>query len=752
MRYGITTNVVDNWGRRHSSEMAGRLAGLAGCFALGLFLTTSRLVAQEAPDSCLGTAWLPPAVGSLNSFGFIATTHTDYRSEITVAPVGEGLRLVRASCTIPGNAKVTSTMVYDAGPRQVEVTVNTNSTPPGLSTIDFTASHLSVASVAFSKWPAALDPTDIRVPYYSLPITWLSKWRLFSNIYFDWTASNATTINPLSAVYQPLTNGRRNTLHERIVARFSADFDAVLPDVPNPKSPYISALAGRLVYDLTGAPPFALIESTLDKLKTAGLKNCVVLIHSWLAGGRLPSHELANARLGGDAALRAAVAAGKSGGCYVGLHQNYVDYYPAYPRFDPSAIAVDSAGQRLKAWYDKLEGIQSFATKPTWMLRYASEQAPEVQRRFQTNASFVDVNSAIPPWRRIDMDASVAGAGMLSLFLKASTAIWQLERTINGGPVFGEGLNHWFWSGLLDGVEAEFGADNIKIDRPHEPLFVDFDILKIHPLQVNQGVGYTVRWLAKGQSIRQTMLLDAYRMQEIAFGHAPYVDAGLWNDIPEVIIEQNLLGPVARRYGTMTASSIQYELNGRWVDTNAAIQAKDWSRVKVQYSNGDTIVANARAEALQWDGIEVPQNGWVAIGPDLRAYTALVNGRLADYSETQTSLFANARNMRDMQNGNLASQPNADVESDSRLNSAGSVVDFGTIQTDGMVSISQDQSEWTVRTYPTSRNVIVRLSTKRFPAPRSVLCGSGANTSQSPNVANGYWSITTKDSNYCSWQ
>jgi hypothetical protein len=848
---------------------------------LGVLLSTPSLFAQSG--HCAGTVWVPPITQSINSFGSIQIPGRESRLEITVAPTGDPLRVLSSSCATEGT-RSSATMIFKAGSRQIEANVNVFPGSHGDSKVAFSADQVSIASLTVARWPSSLRVQAVVVPYYTSPIAWLPDLGLFSNIYWNWTTSNATRIADLSATYGVLTNGLRNSLREELVVKFGAKLDDVLPDIPNPRSAYLASVAGRTVLDIW-EPSFARIAATLTKLQTAGLKNCVVLIHVWQHSGYdngLPGHYPANVALGGDSGLVAAVQAGKAAGCYVGLHENYVDYYPDYAQFDSSAVALNDRGQKQTAWYNPRVPIQSFATRPTIFVSTAETQSPEIHRRYQTSASFIDVNSSVFPWWRSDMDATAPGAAMFRTFVAASAALWNFERVSHDGPVFGEGNRHWFWSGLLDGVEAQFGAVNTRENNPEAPLFVDFDLLKIHPLQVNHGMGYYDRWVPRGQDIRQTtMLIDAYRMQEIAYGHAPFVGAELWDNPAQVVIEQNLVGSVATRYGTETASSIQYEIGGKWSDTNSAVEARDWSRVQIQYSNGDTVVANSRGDTLKWHNFEIPQNGWVAIGPGLLAYTAMHNGQLVDYSETGTSWFANSRNENDLESAGSLAQPvvqvfrqtgdrSATVEMkwtvlglpageslnnfihfvrsdgsiafqadhypsvptsawiegqnftdapflinippgvadgtysmrvglyskvtgnrihlagsddgtaryvmgnlvvansgkalifqpangqppahDRRLNPAGAVIDFGSIQTDGMVSLSRSGSGWTLRVYPTSRNVTVRLNAGRFPPPGSVTCEGVSKTAQTPKAVSGYWTVATKGANDCRWQ
>src|ERR1035438_3297453 len=202
----------------------------------------------------------------------------------------------------------------------------------------------------------------------------------------------------------------------------------------------------------------------------------------------LPAQYPASDVKGGGAELQQAVAAGQKSGCSVGLHENYVDYYPNYDYFSINAIARDSQNGLKLSYFNAGRGLQSYATRPTLLTANAATQSPEIHSLYQTNASYIDVNSSVSPWWRSDMDASVAGAGTFAAFRAASAALWSFERTTHGGPVFGEGGSHWFWSGLLDGVEAEFGGGAVANNSSAQaPLFVDFDLLKIHPRQVNYG-------------------------------------------------------------------------------------------------------------------------------------------------------------------------------------------------------------------------------------------------------------------------
>jgi hypothetical protein len=573
--------------------------------------------------------------------------------------------------------------------------------------------------------------------------------------------------------------------------------------------------------------------------------------------------------------LTPAIAEGKSSNCYAGLHENYADYYPNYPQFTTAAVGLTSSGQLTLSYLNPLTDIQSFGTKAAWLAKNASTQSPEIHARYGTSASFIDVNSAMVPWWRADMDARSPGAGMFSAYANGAANLWAFERQTHGGPVFGEGRDHWAWSGLLDGVEAQLGAGGTPPTGNTTPLFVDFDLLKIHPLQVNHGMGYYERWMGPNQSMWSTSVADEYRMQEVAFGHAPYMSDALWENTDRVLLEYNLISPLAARYGVQPVTSIAYRVNGVWVDSSAAALQQNLTRALVTYGNGDTITANAQPLTLVANGLQLPQYGWSAVGQNLLAYTAIQSGVIVDYSQVGNVFFANARNQMDLfasgsfaqptvksfaetgarsgqfqavwnaldtaaapnylafvhfvdNNNNVAFQadhslpvptsqwrpgqvvpdmfqfsvpsgvPNGNYSvriglysgnvrslllgtndgteryilgtltvqnsnvsfsilpmspqaPDPRLNSGGTLINFGPIQTDGMVSVTHQNGLWILRVYPQYRNVIVRFSNASFPAPATVTCQAGGAVTRPTASAGGYWQVSTLGATQCTW-
>ena len=735
-----------------------------------------RISKTQAEHAVETLHWQAPEPGSTDTLGTLVTSRAGGASfGLLTAKITSGsgpLTCIGSSWDLKGTRLVIS---YKTGAEtvQVEMGFETNGTT---FTADLDAHQPIITSAAFEKWSPALATYSIPVPYYTGQIYFSNTLSSYLNAWWDWHTTAATSLDERSVQYLLRTDGTRNMLHERIVAVVSPDVDDVLPAPLSPPSPFMSLLAGRTVLDIWDGG-FNAIRQGLAQLEDYGVGNCVAIIHNWQFAGYdngLPQHYPANPALGGESALKAAIAQGKANGCLVALHENYIDYYPDFPGFKAASVALNSDGSFMPAWLHKTHApvgsspsataemlshgwkpltsmpgwmaIQSFSAKPSWMLRNASTQSPLIHKDYGTTAAYLDVNSAAPISSHGDMDASAPGSGMLRTWMAASQSLWAYLRQTHNGPVLGEGARHWYYSGMLDGVEAQLGAGAIpqNIDAAL-PLFVDFDLLRIHPLQVNHGMGYYSRWMHLPATSMTPLQLDAYRMQEIAFGHAPFVSD--WREIPLTFVESNLVSPVAKIYGTARVTTISYGAGDKWISPSEAARSGQFSQVQVEYDNGLTVVANSASAPLTWRGFNIPQYGWAAEGDGLIAYTALCGTAICDFAQTPTSIFANARDQQDQ---------SPSVRSDfavSRVNLKDTVVNFGVVQTDGMLSITQsDNGNWTLRPVPNDRSFTVLLDAHTLPMPKTVSATGPSGTAVILPIARGrYWELPLNGSHSYSW-
>jgi hypothetical protein len=841
-------------------------------------------------SSTLSPYWLAPSVGSVNALGTVMIPLIGGGTVPLLSPTitgnGGSLVCMETSWATDGTSL---TITYKMGTVTVHVVVQVTPTGAGINA-QLDADQKVITSVDMGNWSSNLNTEAISVPYYTGNVWYAQGLSAYVNEWWDWHTTQATHLDGTGAQYLAKTDGTLNELHELMEVAVSANVDAVFPAPGNAASPYMSALSGRTVLDVWNwGASFSDIEGGLSDLGDYGISNCVGIIHDWQNAGydnALPEHYPANPELGGGTALRAAIAQGQADGCLMAVHENYVDYYPNYPNFDTAAVALNSDGSQMLSYFNPSTGIQSFAAKPGAMVSNAQTQSPVIHASYGTTADFLDVNSAVPPSWHGDMDASSPQAGTLLAFVKDSQAIWAYERQTHGGPVLGEGASHWYYSGLLDGVEAQLGAGSIPMNSDESlPLFVDFDLLQIHPLQVNHGMGYYNRWTQSGTVSMTTTQMDAYRMQEIAFGHAPFLTTGTWNNVPLAFLESNLVSPVATAYGTAQAALIQYQVDGMWTNSSVAARSGQFTQVQVTYNDGLALVANASKTPLNWNSLTIPQYGWAAKSANLLAYTAQCATTICDYAQTATSVFANSRNQSDAEigwgfavpsvaslvqgvdksfviafdwqvfrtlgtqtkftafvhfvNDTLVSDSNAGIvfqgdfqpapatttwqpgqmvttspvrvtipssvpdgtysiriglygqatgervllsgnndgteryivgylnisgggtrvsftapappANDPRLNAAGTVVNFDTVQTDGMISITQKNGQWVLYPYPRYRNFTVLLNKTYFPMPAIVQAAGSSSSNVIPIDQGTSWQLPLNGESAYSW-
>jgi len=641
------------------SRQNGNVAPPSG-FAGG---TSVQVTASEAvlgykgADGVLEYHWKPGTDSLLGSLTLNAAMTGD--APVTVSLAGEArldwtdpatLTSTRLA-SAPGGA--TLTRIYQVAGRPATVTVKGRMQGKSL-VFDIACDQPLLTGLQGGDWAPTMRRRQISLPYYSNTVWFMERENLFAGAFLDWTDSQASSQNGTLAVYDARTDGTRNLLQERLVYTAAWHLAETLPNIPNTPSPFRADLSGRVMLDIWSGS-FASVQARLHTLAESGFGPGATILHDWQRDGYdngLPAHIPANTKLGGDSAMAALVKQAQSDDIEIALHENYCDYYPNFEGFVDTDIARAPDGARIYAWFNPGTKIQSFAIKPSRILPLARTQGPGVVRRYGSAACFVDVLSAAPPWFHVDAEAGQPGAGEFQTVWDAHRALWAYERSLHHGPVFGEGNNHWYWSGSLDGAEAQFGPSWHDVPGTSAPLLVDFDLLKIHPLQFNHGMGYYERWWAHGPDAQRGLLslLDQYRMQEVAYGHQGFLTADAWHDPALSWLEPHLMRPLTTRSALASPVAIDYFDGSRWRDTTATAKAEDlgaWSRVRVRYGNGLTVWANGGDTPIRVGAVTLPPSGWLATGAGLKAGTTLRSGIVSDLAETADSMFVNARPAKD---------------------------------------------------------------------------------------------------------
>lgn len=475
--------------------------------------------------------------------------------------------------------------------------------------------------------------------------SYLSAQKAFCMGYIDWTKSHASESPGRTSIYNPKTDGARNSLVEAGYVAVSPDLTEVLPNIPHKPSPYLKELGSRVMLDIWGGR-YAQIAKWLEEYKSFGCDEIAMIIHCWQRYGydvKLPDHLPANPDLGGDEEMKVLGATSRRLGYLFSLHENYIDSYPDAPSYNEKDIVRTPKGELSKAWYHPGTKVQSFAIKANKMLHYAVQNSPEIHKRFDTTASYLDVHTCVEPWHHVDYEAGQDRAGMYNLKVDVHRDLFQYERGIHKGPFFGEGSRHFYWAGQMDGVEAQ-------VDGGEDHAFLaEFDLLKLHPQLVNHGMGYYSRWLEERKAKQFGVdwplpeQLDRYRAQELAYGHAGFVGTELIHIWPHAMREYNLIQPVQSLYGTAKVREISYEVCGQFVSGSVAAVVGDTNRLRVRYDSGLTLHVNLGASDWNASGHTLPAYGFLAEGPDLLVYTARRDGVIVDYARTKETLYADAR-------------------------------------------------------------------------------------------------------------
>ncbi len=494
----------------------------------------------------------------------------------------------------------------------------------------------------------------LRIPYLST-FDLLYYGGYFISAYFDWTQSNASFYEAVSeefsdhsfhfsqiAFYKPNTNRERHSLHEVIYLTVSDRLAEVLPVIPNPPSPHRQTLLGRTVIDLWSEGHFAESAALIQTLQERGVKDLIVIRHAWQRCGYddcYPSVLPARSEWGGDAAMQTLSQVTRQAGYLFALHENYADLYPNSDFWSDQYLALDSEGNYVKAWFNETSGIQSYLLSPFRSTEVAQQFAPEIHHRYSTNAAFLDVHTAIPPWEKIDYNHRFAGNSHFNAVFQAYTDLLSLLRSAHQGPILGEGGAHFLYAGLVDGVEAEDQGD-LGIGRDTPPI-VDFALLRIHPLMVNHGMGYFPTYFGSQEQPKwgRYALADHYHYManEIAFCHAGYVDTPELFESNEAWLawverEVRLVSPIHQRCALAKARQILYRVNDRLVGIEEALPAGQLWQVFVQYENGLQVYVNRH-----------PQQAWqVALDfmPSWVDFSAIIDGKRQEYvGDSQATSF-----------------------------------------------------------------------------------------------------------------
>lgn len=464
---------------------------------------------------------------------------------------------------------------------------------------------------------------------------------VYLNHFLDVWQSDASSIGPYgeASYYYPLTDGTRRPLRDTFYLTVSSRYEETLPNIPNPPSPFLSELARRVVLDVWGGA-FADDERWLLDMARYGLDSFLIIKHVWQRDGydhSYPNVMPANAEQGGDEGLRRLSETARRLGHRFCVHENFYDYYPNAEDFRPEDCALTSVGKTIPGWDNGQ--VQAVILKPSRLMDYARRFSTELFRRYGCNAAYHDI---MPTWH-VDFDAKVPNSGIVRQTHEYTRQLCQFDRDLFGGPVVFEGIGSQT-AGIFD------GGCNHGLDTYRTPSAVAFELLKVHPKMSNHGFGYYERWLPWGYQynwysyVMTDRELDKYRATEVAFGRTGFIGHQLMQHPHAVVREYYLMQAFGRAYTGRGVRRLAYFADGAgWIDAGTAARYGGLSRLRVTYDGGQEVYVNLSEKPWQVGGHVLPPAGCLTIGPRATAYTALVDGQIADFAAYEDVVFADAR-------------------------------------------------------------------------------------------------------------
>ena len=582
--------------------------------------------------------------------------------------------------------------------RDGDVVVTTRFHMEGRSLVaDVATDSRDVAEVKFGGWVDPVRPQHVTLPYYTygnwgsanrpgVVVCELAGAPFFHAAAVDWTQSNAS--EPFSESvrldgslaanggvrYRAKTDGARNVCRERFVYSFSDRFEDVLPNVPNPVSPW-RHVTGCGVWRAHGAGNREKDKEYWRGVRARGLKHVIVTDHEvgWRDGNESFTFRTEPAPKKGGVKGQydyARVMIDELGFVY-GPYNNFTDFAPINGNWSPDRVSRHADWQMQTAWN------RCYAPKPAYAVEACAAFTPVNQANFGVNTAYCDVHTAVTPWSRTDYDARVPGAGTFAATFYAFGEIMLIQKRCWQGPVYSEGGCHFMYCGLTDGNYAQDQSYNISVN----PWLVDFDLLRLHPLCCNFGMGDVgMFYPGKSAPTDESERIDRFLAATVAFGHPGYLVHGARNEDRSYFMVQAL----AAKYTQAEAREIRYlDADGTAYDTSAAVARGVFrrSQVTVRYSDGTFVAANgSKTEPMRVrSDLWLPPNGYCGWSGDgsVLVYSGLADGHRVDYARAPDYVYMDGRGVETAFPGGRTKGPTVRLrERDKGVWPSASIADF----------------------------------------------------------------------------
>lgn len=426
---------------------------------------------------------------------------------------------------------------------------------------------------------------------------------LFYFTMFDWYYSDASMLfggekgitNGMAAYnggarYYPLNNKKRNPVRERLFINVSPDVHEVFPTIDNPVSPMRSNQADRLWYT-SGGSDLKKLGDFVSDMRSKGVEKVSARYHEdfWRADGESYTFRTKpNPNLSVEQ-LREYVHFVQGKDWRIGSYTNYMDFAPVNALWNEDWVRISHKdGGWGPAW------CRCYAPKVSIGWEQQAILAPQIHKMLGTNFSYCDVETCISPMDRVDYDYRTPGAGKFRTVIEYIGMTLLNERRAYQGPVYSEGGTHWFYAGLLDG--------NYSYMDSSWPIFPDFQLLKINPLEMDA-------------------MQNASGYAYLAYAYA-YGNIGVLSEGTDAIMRYAFLQPFQEYYSMIPVTEIAYHDGQKYVNSSEAVKAGliKAPRLKVSYESGLVLYSNfGEADwtvTVKGKEYRLPKNGVLAVHPE----------------------------------------------------------------------------------------------------------------------------------------
>lgn len=542
----------------------------------------------------------------------------------------------------------------------------------GRSLVVDVTSEGEVSEVRFGGWRKPAGEL-LKIPYLTYA-PWGGDWRprvvatqvagrpFFHLAMPDWYQSNATKpvggvvyedrwfVSNTGVVYEKKTDGRRNQCFERFVYSFSDRFEDVLPNIPNPKSPWMH-VAGKGVWRSHGVQDRAKDLATWRTRHARGLRHMIITDHETCMRDGWESFtfrtEPAPQKGGNKGMYDYARTMIDELGYRYGPYNNYCDIAPVNANWSADR-AIRLSDMTLQTAWDRC-----YAPKPAYVVEACEDIVPRLQGKFRFNTAYCDVHTSPSPWWRVDYDSRVPGAGTFAATFFSWGEIMLIQKRTWNGPVYSEGGVHHLYAGLTDGNYAQ----DMSYGLPENPWIVDYDLLRIHPLCCNFGMGSPGMFYENVPRPKDDdVAIDRFLAATVAFGHPGFLATeGEKYENRSYFMVQAL----AALYTQAKAVDIRYlGEDGKAYPTSAALLngAYKRSQIEVAYSDGTRIAVNgSKTEPMEiGNGIVLPPNGYFGQGKDVFVFSGLRAGHRVDFVVSPEYVFMDGRGVETSFPGGVA--------------------------------------------------------------------------------------------------